>query len=139
MSNPGQRAVRSGLVLVMLFGLGACFSSGGGDSPTGAQVAHSQVGLASWYGRPFHGRTTASGERYDMHALTAAHRTLAFGTRVRVVNLKNGKSVVVRINDRGPFVKGRIVDVSRRAADQLAFRQDGITKVRVEVLKAAGG
>lgn len=139
MSNPGQCAVRSGLVLVMLFGLGACFSSGGGDFPTGAQVAYSQVGLASWYGKPFHGRTTASGERYDMHALTAAHRTLAFGTRVRVVNLKNGKSVVVRINDRGPFVKGRIVDVSRRAADQLAFRQDGVTKVRVEVLKPAGG
>ena len=97
------------------------------------------MGLASWYGKPFHGRTTASGERYDMNAMTAAHRTLAFGTRVRVVNLKNGKSVVVRINDRGPFVKGRIVDLSRRAADQLAFRQDGVTKVRVEVLKSAGG
>ena len=139
MSLPGQRAGRSGLVLAIFFCLGACFSSSGGDTPRGTQVAYSQVGLASWYGKPFHGRTTASGERYDMHALTAAHRTLAFGTRVRVVNLKNGKSVVVRINDRGPFVKGRIVDLSRRAADQLAFRQDGITNVRVEVLKPSGG
>lgn len=139
MSLPGKRAGRSALVLAMLICLGACFSSSGGSTHAGTQVAHSQVGLASWYGKPFHGRTTASGERYDMHALTAAHRTLAFGTRVRVVNLKNGKSVVVRINDRGPFVKGRIVDVSRRAADQLAFRQDGVTKVRVEVLKPPGG
>ena len=139
MSHPGKDAGRRSLVLLLLLCLGACFSSGGGDTWADTQVAHSQVGLASWYGKPFHGRTTASGERYDMNAMTAAHRTLAFGTRVRVVNLKNGKSVVVRINDRGPFVKGRIVDLSRRAADQLAFRQDGVTKVRVEVLKSAGG
>ena len=138
MSHPGQGAGRLSLVLLLLAGLGACFSSSGGESRTGTRVAYSEVGIASWYGKSFHGRRTASGERYDMHAMTAAHRSLAFGTRVRVVNLKNGKSVVVRINDRGPFVKGRIVDLSRRAADQLAFLQDGVTKVRVEVLRPPG-
>ena len=96
--------------------------------------AYQAVGVASWYGARFHGRTTASGEPYDMHALTAAHPSLPFGTRVRVTNLANGRSVVVRINDRGPFVKRRIIDLSRHAAEHLGFRDAGLAKVRVEVI-----
>ena len=97
------------------------------------------VGLASWYGRPFHGRKTASGQIYDMNALTAAHPTLPLGTRVRVTNLANHRSVALTVNDRGPFAKGRIIDVSRRAADRLGFRRAGTTRVRVEVIQAARG
>jgi rare lipoprotein A len=96
-------------------------------------VAH-QVGMASWYGGKFHGRTTASGEPYDMNDLTAAHPNLPFGTKVRVTNLANGRSVVLRINDRGPYVKPRIIDVSRQAAERLGFRRAGLAKVRVEVI-----
>lgn len=93
-----------------------------------------QTGIASWYGGKFHGRTTANGETYDKHGMTAAHRTLPFDTIVKVTNLANGKSVRLRINDRGPFVKGRIIDVSRRAAEELDFRIKGITRVRLEVV-----
>lgn len=91
------------------------------------------VGQASYYGKEFHGKPTASGEIYNMHALTAAHRTLPFGTLVRVTNLKNGKSVVVRINDRGPFVKGRIIDLSREAARRI--RLQGTGRVRLTILR----
>lgn len=97
-------------------------------------VTESYTGLASWYGRRFHGRRTASGEHYDMAALTAAHKTLPFGSRVRVTNLDNGRSVVVVINDRGPFVKRRVIDVSRAAAQELGFINHGLAKVRVDVL-----
>ena len=93
-----------------------------------------QTGLASYYHDRFHGRTTASGDTYDRDALTAAHRTLAFGTRIRVTNLQNGRSVNLRVTDRGPFVDGRIVDVSRRAAEELDFVAEGLVKVRLEVL-----
>ncbi len=93
-----------------------------------------QQGIASWYGGKFHGRTTASGERYDMNTLTAAHRELPFGTRVRVTNLDNGRQVVVRITDRGPFVKGRIIDLSRAAAKQIDMVQAGVARVRLEIL-----
>jgi len=103
-------------------------------SPAPASGAHQQVGVASWYGARFHGRTTASGEPYDMNAMTAAHPKLPFGTKVRVTNLDNGRSVVLRINDRGPFVKPRIIDVSRHAAEHLGFLGAGLAKVRVEVI-----
>ena len=86
-------------------------------------------GTASYYGREFHGRRTANGERYDMHALTAAHKTLPFGTLVRVVSPTTGKSVVVRINDRGPYVKGRVIDLSRAAAERLGVHGHGVYKV----------
>ena len=89
-------------------------------------------GLASYYAHKFHGRTTASGEVYDEQKLTAAHRDLPFGTRVRVTNLANGKRVVLKVNDRGPFVEGRIIDVSWAAARSLDFIQDGVVRVRVE-------
>ena len=96
------------------------------------EASWSEQGLASWYGQAFHGRRTASGETFDMHALTAAHRTLPFGTRVRVTHLGNGRSVVVRINDRGPFRSGRIVDLSHAAALRLGMLGAGIAEVRLE-------
>src|SRR5215469_13887337 len=91
-----------------------------------------QVGIASWYGHPFHGRPTASGEIYDMEKMTAAHRTLPLGTVVRVVNLGNGQKAEVRINDRGPFVQDRIIDLSHAAAQ--AISMPGIANVRLEVI-----
>ena len=88
-------------------------------------------GLASWYGKRFHGRRTASGERYDMHAFTAAHKTLPFGTRVRVRSVRTGQEVVVRINDRGPFRRGRVIDLSQAAINALGLRQRGVTAVEL--------
>ena len=92
-----------------------------------------QVGTASWYGEYFQGKPTASGEPYDMHDLTAAHPTLPLGTFVKVTNLRNGKAVVVRINDRGPVVDGRIIDVSSNAARALGFKQRGLQRVRLDI------
>ncbi|WP_027882407.1 septal ring lytic transglycosylase RlpA family protein [Meiothermus rufus] len=92
-------------------------------------------GRASWYGGRFHGRRTASGERFNKFHLTAAHRTLPFGTRVRVTNLHNGRSVVVRINDRGPYSQGRILDLSYAAARQLGILRQGVAQVRLEILR----
>lgn len=99
------------------------------ESATGWQ----ESGLASWYGPGFHGKRTASGERFNTNELTAAHKTLPFGTRVRVKSLTNGKEVVVRINDRGPFVKGRIIDLSQAAAQTLGL--SGIKQVTLERLR----
>jgi len=96
--------------------------------------AASEVGEASYYGSEFEGRKTASGERYDGDRLTAAHRTLPFGTRLRVTDLSNGRSVEVVVNDRGPHRKGRVVDLSRRAAEELHMVGRGVARVRVEVL-----
>ncbi|MEA3274205.1 MAG: septal ring lytic transglycosylase RlpA family protein [Pseudomonadota bacterium] len=97
-----------------------------------------QKGIASYYSDKLHGRKTASGERYDKTAYTAAHRTLPLGTRVRVTNIKTGKSIELRINDRGPFVKGRIIDLSRRAARDLGMIRKGLGRVRVQVLSLPG-
>ncbi len=94
-----------------------------------------QKGEASWYGPGFNGKKTASGEIFDMNKLTAAHRKLPFGTKVRVTNLNNNKSVIVRINDRGPYKKGRIIDLSRKAAVQIGLAKSGIAPVKIEVLK----
>lgn len=91
-------------------------------------------GIASWYGPGFHGNRTANGERYNQNSLTAAHRSLPFGTKVRVTNLRNGLSVVVRINDRGPFIRGRIIDLSAAAARTIGLTSSGIARVTVEVL-----
>jgi rare lipoprotein A len=93
-----------------------------------------ETGISSWYGPGFHGRKTASGEVYDKHELTAAHRTLQMPSLVRVTHLDNGRSVIVRINDRGPFAKGRIIDVSQRAAELLGMIGTGTAKVKVELL-----
>lgn len=95
-------------------------------------------GVASWYGSRFHGRLTASGEIFDMHAMTAAHRTLPFGTQVQVTVLNTGKSIILTINDRGPFIKGRVIDISRAAAKRLGMIGAGIARVRVRVLPSSG-
>jgi len=94
-----------------------------------------QKGLASWYGTDFHGKTTSNKEVYNMYAMTAAHKTLPFGSYVRVTNLNNGKSVIVRINDRGPFVKGRIIDLSYAAAKKLGMSETGVAPVKIKVLR----
>jgi rare lipoprotein A len=97
------------------------------SSAEAADVVRTHAGLASWYGPGFHGRRTANGERFNTHALTAAHRSLQFGTQVRVTNNTNGRSVVVRINDRGPYVGGRVIDLSNAAARAIGV--SGLSKV----------
>jgi len=106
--------------------------------PLASGEHYDRTGIASWYGKKFHGKKTANGERYDMYAMTAAHTTLPLPSRVRVTNLSNGRSVVVRINDRGPFVKDRIIDLSYAAAKALGYEQQGTTRVRVQTLDANG-
>ena len=98
---------------------------------------YDEIGIASWYGPKFHGRRTANGEIFDMNLLTAAHPTLPMPVRARVTNLENGKSIIVRINDRGPFAKDREIDLSRKAAEVLGFRDKGTTQVRVQYLGRA--
>ncbi len=151
---PGRQIKK--LVMAAAFLLAAC--SSGPDTLTGAkrqvgqpysvngatyvpreEPGYEAVGIASWYGRRYHGRRTASGENFDMNSATAAHPTLPFGTMVQVTNLENGRSVVLRINDRGPFVRRRIIDVSRRAAQVLGFVQKGTARVRVQLLRPAPG
>ncbi|NWA05209.1 septal ring lytic transglycosylase RlpA family protein [Pseudomonas gingeri] len=95
---------------------------------------YDETGVASYYGARHHGKRTASGEPFDQHGLTAAHRQLPFGTRVKVTNLANDRSVVVRINDRGPHTRGRLIDLSREAAEQLGMLQSGTARVRVQSL-----
>lgn len=102
-----------------------------------SSVGYKERGIASWYGPKFHGRLTSSGERYDMHRMTAAHKSLPLPTNVRVTNLENGKSVIVRVNDRGPFVKGRIIDLSFVAAQAIDMTQAGTARVEVEALQTS--
>lgn len=97
-------------------------------------VGIKERGIASWYGEEFHGWLTANGESYDMEALTAAHRTLPLGTVVRVVNVENGRQVRVRINDRGPYLSGRVIDLSRAAARELEMMENGVAAVQIEVI-----
>ncbi len=107
---------------------------GGSRVSTKPDRGFREQGIASWYGKPYHGRITASGEKYDMGQLTAAHKTLPFGVTVRVTRLDNGRQVKVRITDRGPFVDGRIIDLSKAAAKKLDMVQDGIARVRIEIV-----
>ncbi|PWR20123.1 septal ring lytic transglycosylase RlpA family protein [Zavarzinia compransoris] len=100
--------------------------------------SYDETGIASWYGEPFHGRKTAIGEIYDMNQMTAAHKTLQLPADVKVTNLENGRSIMVRVNDRGPFVNGRIIDLSRRAAQLLGFEGQGTARVRVQVVDESG-
>ncbi len=124
---PGDaRSLVLALGLLVVATAVACATEHGGTASAGGET-----GLASYYGSEFQGRRTANGEVYDENKLTAAHRTLPFGTRVRVTNLTNGKSVVVRINDRGPFRGGRIIDLSRRAAREIDSIREGVVRVRV--------
>jgi rare lipoprotein A len=123
---------RSWFFLLLLLTAAGC---AGSRPPLRYPTPDVEVGFASFYAGRFQGLRTASGERYDEKALTAAHRTLPFGTRVQITNLGNGRSVVVTINDRGPFSRGRVIDVSRSAARRLDFVRDGTARVRVEVLQ----
>ncbi len=103
----------------------------------GEKLATPETGLASYYGTPYHGRPTASGEVFNMNEFTAAHPRLAFGTRVKVTHLATHKSVMVRINDRGPFVKGRVIDLSQAAASELGMVQSGLAAVKLEIVEPA--
>ena len=123
------------IVLAAVVAWGGCARRKKPRVPVPARVGHTETGVASWYGEPYHGRRAANGEVYDMEKLTAAHRTLPFGTWVRVGNLTNDKSVVVRITDRGPFVGERIIDLSRAAARAIDMIGPGTAKVRVTVTR----
>jgi len=105
------------------------------EVPPDAKPLLVETGIASWYGAPYHNRRGSNGEIYDMHAMTAAHRTLPLGSIARVTNPANGSSVIVRITDRGPFIAGRIIDLSKAAADKIGLVRKGTAEVRVEVLK----
>jgi len=105
----------------------------------GTLGGYRKKGLASWYGEEYQGRTTASGEQFDFHKKTAAHKKLPFGSMVRVKRRDNGRETVVRVNDRGPFVRGRIIDVSKAAAKDLDMIRDGIAPVRIKVVRHPRG
>jgi rare lipoprotein A len=133
----GPRA-RAALLLLMAYGFWGCAGARtprpvNGAAPRAAPPSRSEVGLASWYGEAHHGRLTASGEIYDLTRLTAAHRTLPLGTRLRVTNLESGRIVRVRVNDRGPYVSGRVLDLSEAAARSLGMREEGVVRVRLDV------
>jgi rare lipoprotein A len=122
--------------LVMVATVGAAPATKGPKStkPDSKRQKPYEVGAASWYGKPFHGRTTASGEPYDMFQFTAAHRYLPLGTWVKVTNLRNGRWVMVRINDRGPVPEDRIIDLSYGAASMLEFRHAGVERVQLDLV-----
>jgi rare lipoprotein A len=137
-----QRAVAAG-VLGLVTCLSACAARAPVAAPAGGtRILQTREGLASYYGKEFHGKVTASGARFDMNAMVAAHPSYPFGTRLRVTNLANGRSATVRVVDRGPSAEqradGLIIDVSRRAAEMLGFIQRGRTRVRLEVLAWGG-
>lgn len=119
-------------ILLLIAGVNLSFAqtlnNGDGDGKTSNKVK------VSWYGKDFHGRLTASGERYDMNEFTAAHKTLPFGTKVKITNINNNKSVVVTINDRGPYTKGRKFDLSKAAFNEIAAKNKGVITVKYEVL-----
>lgn len=114
--------------------LSACSQTRPASSPTASRT-NVETGIASYYANKYQGRQTANGERFNQNAPTAAHKTLKFGTRVKVTNISNGKSVVVIINDRGPFVKGRIIDLSKSAFSAIENPRLGVVKVVVEILR----
>ena len=144
-----RRLIARGLAIIILASLGAAqgpTSSGSGDTRKAiatteastvkaSHVKPYQIGTASWYGDYFHGKQTASGEPYNMYDLTAAHPTLPLGTWVKVTNLRNREAVMVRINDRGPVVPGRIIDLSYSAAKVLHFKAQGLQRVRLDIVK----
>ncbi|MEL7197431.1 MAG: septal ring lytic transglycosylase RlpA family protein [Pseudomonadota bacterium] len=101
----------------------------------GRTVRSLGTGVASYYGKRFHGRLTANGERFNMRAMTAAHKTLPFGTKIRVTNPRNGRAVIVRINDRGPFIRGRTIDLSRGAAEKIGMISSGHARVKLEIVR----
>lgn len=134
----GSRNPVRATVLACFMAVSACASSRP-EPAVRTPAGETERGIASWYGEPFHGRRTASGEIYDMYDLTAAHRTLPFASVVRVTRRDNGASVKVRINDRGPFIRGRVIDLSYTAARELGLDIDGIAEVEVEVIRLGSG
>jgi rare lipoprotein A len=135
MATARLRAELLPVVLVSIVLAGACVERKAPRTSPASVERRTETGLASWYGKAHHGRRTASGERFDMHALTAAHRTLAFGTLVRVTDLASGRSVNVRVNDRGPFRDGRIIDLSYAAAEKLGMVARGTARVEITVIR----
>ena len=133
---------RASLMAPLLF-VAACNTTASNDPSATGSISQAnletgmalQKGVASWYGPGFHGRRTASGERFNSNEMTAAHRSLPFGTRLRVVNEANGRSVVVRVNDRGPFAKRRVLDLSLSAAKEIQMVSGGKAMVRLELLR----
>ncbi|MGF1696029.1 septal ring lytic transglycosylase RlpA family protein [Vibrio lamellibrachiae] len=121
------------LVFTMLAGCSSTAAIDTGKTRSYAK-SHELVGQASWYGNKYHGKLTASGERYNMRAYTAAHKTLPFGTIVKVTNTANGKSVDVKINDRGPFVKGRVIDLSQKSFGQIGNIKKGLAPIKIEII-----
>ncbi len=139
-----NRLSSSAFLLAILLFFSACgvtnrTNSGisGSNSSRSSDISAIETGVASWYGPDFHGRQTANGEKYDMNGITAAHRTLPFNTQVLVENLDNGKSVQVRINDRGPFAKDRIIDLSKGAAEKVEMIGPGTARVRIYIVGGA--
>src|ERR1700688_2180816 len=144
-----RRRIAHGLMIALLIvGLGAAQGPNNSEASSAqtsripksevrkqAKTKPYQVGTASWYGEYFDGKTTASGEDFDMYDMTAAHPTLPLGSYVKVTNLHNGRAVVVKVNDRGPIVQGRIIDLSYGAAQVLQFKDHGLQKVRLDVVK----
>lgn len=144
-TDPGRPRAPSRLVstlclLLTIWGLDGCASGPAKREsyPAGYPIGFSQRGVASWYGPGFHGQKTSNGERYDMHRFTAAHRTLPLGSIVQVRSLTNGRTVTVRINDRGPFAKGRILDLSYAAAQSLGMIGEGTDQVELKVTAYQG-
>jgi rare lipoprotein A len=147
-----RRRIAHGLMIgLLIVGLGAAQGPNSSEASSGptrtaqnkpenrkqaGKTKPYQIGTASWYGEYFDGKPTASGEDYDMYDMTAAHPTLPLGSYVRVTNLRNGRAVVVKVNDRGPVVAGRIIDLSYGAAQVLQFQQRGLQKVRLDLVKA---
>ncbi len=119
-------------------GAGEVDNNKGGVTGCTEFVTYAEEGVASWYGKPRQIRKTASGERLDWNAPTAAHRNLPFGSRIRVTNLENGQKTILTINDRGPFKKGRILDISQKSAGDLGFIRQGLAPVRVEMAETTG-
>ena len=126
---------RSAINIALLF----LFCAAGCSLVPGRGPKHTEKGIAAWYGNEFHGRRTASGEIFDQWAMTAAHKRLPFNTIVLVKNLKNGRTLKVRINDRGPYTRGRIIDLSRGAARKLGMVSEGVVPVRIEVIRWGNG
>ncbi len=134
-SHFGKKVSGSSVRSVGTYKVGSPYTIGGRRYYPAVDYSYDNKGVASWYGPNFHGKKTANGEIYDQNELTAAHKTLPLPSIVRVTNLSNGRSLVVRVNDRGPYAHGRIIDMSKRSAELLGFRSKGLAKVRVQVLK----
>ena len=128
------------ILVLFLFSLslvGCATDSSSDHNSTGSKrwIGHTETGQASYYNQKYHGRKTASGERMDQNAKTAAHRTLPFGSRVKVTHAKTGKSVIVRINDRGPFIRGRVIDLSKSAFKAIGDLDAGLVPVKIQVIE----